>query len=60
VSSNLLQVATADMDAAALQAAEACILGYEGGVPGFYKAGSNSSLKAGQCYLTAETPLNRY
>ena len=59
MSGNLLQVATADMDAAALQAAGACILGYEGGVPGFYKAGSNSSLKAGQCYLTAETPLNR-
>ena len=54
VTENILQVATSDMDAAALQAAGAYILTNEGGVVGFHKAGSSDSLKAGQCYLTVE------
>ena len=57
VSGNVLRVATSDMDGAALQAAGACILGYENGVAGFYKADANASLKAGQCYLTAEAAI---
>ena len=54
VSGNVLHIAASDMDSAALQAAGAYILGYEGGVAGFYQADGNASLKAGQCYLTAE------
>lgn len=33
----------------------ATILSFQNGVAGFYKADANSSLKAGQCYLSAET-----
>ena len=58
VSGNVLRVATSDMDAAALQAAGAYILGYENGAAGFYKADANASLKAGQCYLTSEGANN--
>lgn len=55
VTENLLQVAAGDMDAAALQAAGAYILTFEGGTAGFRKAGSHDSLKTGQCWLTAES-----
>ena len=55
VTENLLKVAASDMDAAALQTAGAFILTFEEGTAVFRKAGSNDSLKAGQCYLTSES-----